>query len=159
MTGRAGESGTRADRTRTSQVAAPGVAAGPPPEPKGARTLRDGERTVLGFDLWGGPRRSPTAADDDDGGSPASYGTLLGEILEVLEVGRDRYFLIDSRHWTFGSRRLVPTWAIATIDLSDRVCRTQLPLDTIRRAPDFDPFKLADHRYHAVLRNVFGDGP
>ncbi len=80
----------------------------------------------------------------------------MGEITEVMQIGDQRYFLIDSRHWTFGSRRLLPTWAISSIDLVDRVCITEIAHETVRRAPDFDPFRLTDPRYIQVLRNVFG---
>ncbi len=103
------------------------------------------ERTLLGFELHG-----PPAAPEEP--------TSIGEITDVMQVGDQRYFLIDSRHWTFGSRRLVPTWAVSAIDLVDRVCETEMTHETIRRAPDFDPFRLTDPRYLRVLRNVFRPG-
>ncbi len=100
------------------------------------------ERTLVGMNLCGGPPRQ---------------SINLGEILEIIAIGGEDYFLVDSRHWTFGSRRLIPTWAVVAIDLVDEECRTALPLDIIRRSPDFDPFRLSDPRYHRILRNVFGE--
>ena len=86
------------------------------------RTPGHHERSLIGFELCGG--------------SPTQDGTeRWGEILDVVHVGREHYFLIDSRQWTYGNRRLIPTWAVSTIDLVNRECRTELAAQVMRRAP------------------------
>ncbi len=87
--------------------------------------------------------------------APAAEPTSVGEIIDTLTIGDERYVLVDTTHWTFGSRRLLPISAIERIDLPGRACFTSLGRDAILCAPDFDPFRLTSSRYRTVLHNYF----
>lgn len=75
----------------------------------------------------------------------------LGGIEEVLEHGGRDYLVVDTRHWTFGSRRIIPFELVGSHivehDGAPIVASPTADPDHIRDAPDFDPFRLADEAY------------
>ena len=74
----------------------------------------------------------------------------LGIVEELVEVGDHGFYLVDTRHWTYGSKRLVPC---DSVHESARAATVVSDVDdaTIRSAPDFDPFQLGQQRYHDEL--------
>ncbi len=91
---------------------------------------------VTGFDLY---------QDDRD----------LGELEEVVQLGPCLYFVVDSRHWSYGARKLLPVSAIDGIDEEQRRAFARLDAEQIRGGPDFDPFQLTNPRYVDELSGYF----
>ena len=84
----------------------------------------------------------------------------LGEIEEILHLDSCDYCLVDTRHWTFGSKRLVPAKDVVVTDRSGRTAQVSIDVEVIRSAPDFDPFRLARPEYLSELRQHYGsDAP
>jgi hypothetical protein len=83
----------------------------------------------------------------------------LGELEEVVDLRGRAYYVIDSRHWTFGTKRLLPVSAVDKIELDERAVSTNTEIEAIRAAPDFDPFHLDDEGYIAALEEHYGLDP
>lgn len=77
----------------------------------------------------------------------------LGTIEEIIELGHDTYYLVDTRHWTFGERRLIPATSINRADPA--TAATTIGIERIRTAPDFNPFRLNDPTYDTALTNHY----
>lgn len=92
---------------------------------------------VTGFDLY---------QDDRD----------LGELEEVVQLGRCLYFVVDCRHWSYGARKLLPVAAIGALDAEQRRAFAHLDAEQIRGGPDFDPFQLTNPRYLDEVGDYFG---
>lgn len=101
------------------------------------------------------PDETPPDAIDLTGLDVYYNSRDLGAIEEVLEHSGRRYLVIDTRHWTFGHRRIVPAELVGT-DVDRHAGRrivTSHGADPshIRDAPDFDPFRLDDADYWAAI--------
>ena len=87
----------------------------------------------------------------------------LGAVDEIIERDGRPYFVVDTRHWTFGQRRLVPADRIGTTverHQGRRVIRSQRadPVH-LRDAPDFDPFRLDDTGYWSMIDRHYDAHP
>lgn len=83
----------------------------------------------------------------------------LGELEEVVVVGRRRYVVVDARHWSYGARKLVPVDAVDVVDEGDeRRAITPADRDWLRCSPDFDPFQLTNPGYVERVDRYFAPG-
>lgn len=110
----------------------------PTASPSASTGSAPGPGTPSGFDLY---RRSRN----------------LGEIEEVITLGRHHYYVIDARHWSYGTRKLLPVAAVTDIDPASRRAHTDADLDDLRSSPDFEPFLLGDERYATRVERYFAD--
>ncbi|MDH4365162.1 MAG: hypothetical protein OEY70_13895 [Acidimicrobiia bacterium] len=86
-------------------------------------------------------------------------GQDLGELEEVVAVGRHRYVVVDARHWSYGARKLVPVDAVDVVDDGvERHAVTPADRDWLRCSPDFDPFQLANPGYVKRVDRYFARG-
>jgi len=83
----------------------------------------------------------------------------LGELEEVVVVGHRRYVVVDARHWSYGTRKLVPVDAVDVVDDGDeRRAMTAADRDWLRYSPDFDPFQLTNPGYVERVDRYFTQG-
>ncbi|MGF1599423.1 MAG: hypothetical protein ACFCVK_21335 [Acidimicrobiales bacterium] len=106
---------------------------------------------------WQAPAHLSVAQPDALTGFELYAGDkALGACEEMVELEGERYYLVDTRHWTFGERRLIPASSIRpALDERPRAASTDLDVEFIRRAPDFNPFRLNDSRHLAALREYY----
>lgn len=81
----------------------------------------------------------------------------LGRLEELIDGNGRPYFLVDTRHWTYGTQRLVPASLVRPLHRPDPAASISIDPETIRWAPDFDVFKVGLADYWEALDRYYAD--
>jgi hypothetical protein len=83
----------------------------------------------------------------------------IGHIDDLIADDDDwhiRYLVIDTRIWLFGKQVLVsPAWA-DTISWVERKIRMDIPRETIKNSPDYNPSAPVNRAYEVQLYDYYG---
>ena len=80
----------------------------------------------------------------------------IGKIDEWSEDAGQSHVVVDTGHWIFGKKRLIPAGTISKIDHDANTVYVTMTKDQIRHAPDFDPGFLDDTTYRDRLSSYYG---
>jgi len=80
----------------------------------------------------------------------------IGKIDETSIDAGSSHIVVDTGHWIFGKKRLIPAGAISRIDRTEEKVFLTMTKSQIRDAPDFDPGFLDDSTYKDRLTNFYG---
>ena len=66
------------------------------------------------------------------------------------------HIVVDTHHWLFGKKRLIPAGVISEVDRHERKVVVKMTKEQIKHAPDFDPGWLNDATYKDRMSNFYG---
>ena len=81
----------------------------------------------------------------------------IGKIDEWSDEAGKFHVVVDTGHWIFGKKRLIPAGAIARIDRGKQTVFLTMTKDQVKHAPDFDPGFLDDAVYMDRLSNYYAE--
>lgn len=81
----------------------------------------------------------------------------IGKIDEWSDDAGMSHVVVDTGHWIFGKKRLVPAGVISRIDRETRTVFLTMTKDQVKDAPDFDPGFLSDAVYKDRLSTFYGE--
>lgn len=89
-------------------------------------------------DVWS--YRDKVWSEDDDlvGYEVEATDGSVGTIDKATSETDAAYIVIDTGHWIFGKRRLIPAGSVIAIDRDARTLTVSLSRDQIRSGPDYD---------------------
>jgi hypothetical protein len=75
----------------------------------------------------------------------------IGTVDEVSYDAGSGSIVVDTGHWIFGKKRMVPAGMIDKIDGESRVVTLSCSKADVRAAPDYDPGRADDASHHAEV--------
>jgi len=82
-----------------------------------------------------------------------------GKIGKVDEAGHEvggSYVVVDTGHWVFGKKVLLPAGVIQEVDLDTETVFVDRTRDEIKNAPEFDEERYRDEDYRTQIGGYYG---
>lgn len=67
-----------------------------------------------------------------------------------------RYLIVDTSNWWLGQHVLVAPYAVRDISWADQLINLQIPRETVRSSPAWNPIELIDEAYQRRLHQHYG---
>ena len=108
-------------------------------------------------DLWA-YRRESVVGTDLTGFSVDAVDGGIGKIDEATSEDGGSYIIVDTGHWIFGKKVMLPAGVIKDIDFDAQSVFVERTKDQIKHAPKFDESCHDDESYRSELSAYFGPG-
>lgn len=117
------------------------------------------KRTVEMADLWS--YRNPAWLEGGDlvGYQVHASDGDIGEVEEMADKDGHAGIVVETGHWIFGKKRLIPAGAILQVDHADREVRISLSKDEVKGAVDHHPRIINEHAHRSAYADYFEDIP
>jgi hypothetical protein len=82
-------------------------------------------------------------------------GHKIGQVEQATTMGEKSWIVVDTGHWIFGKKRMIPAGLVDSIDLDDRQVVIALSRDAVKAAPDFDEIRRHEAFYQGQLDDYY----
>ena len=79
----------------------------------------------------------------------------IGTVEESAELGERSWIVVDTGHWIFEKKRMIPAGAISAIDPEQRQVRLALTREEVRSAPDYHEISRHEAFYQAEIEDYY----
>jgi hypothetical protein len=97
---------------------------------------------------WAGTDLTGFGVEAIDGG--------IGKIDEATYDVGSSYIVVDTGHWIFGKKVLLPAGVINRIEVGDEKVYVNRTKDEIKDAPEFDASTYRDEGYRSTVGDYYG---
>ena len=104
-------------------------------------------------DLWTYREMVPQS---DKGVSGFEVEAIDGHIGNIDEaVDQAGYMVVDTGHWIFGKKVVIPVGAINNVDLIDQRVYLDLSKDQVKNAPEYAGGRVIDDKFRSELTDYY----
>lgn len=100
-------------------------------------------------------KKATEAAPEVAGYSVEASDGHIGTVAEVSYDAGSGSIVVDTGHWIFGKKRMVPAGMIEKIDREARVVTLSCSKADVKAAPDYDPSRADDASHRADVGEHF----
>jgi hypothetical protein len=101
---------------------------------------------------------SATAGADVVGYGVEALDGSIGKIDEATYDAGSAYVIVDTGHWIFGKKVMLPAGVIQQVDHDDENVFVNRTKEQIKKAPEFDESLTTDESYRGNLGSYYGVG-
>jgi hypothetical protein len=103
-------------------------------------------------DVFAGPPIDLTDFDVE-----SADGEHIGKVDEATYENGVGWFIVDTGHWIFGKRRMLPAGVVASVDPEKTLVVLSMTKDQVKHAPDYDHERHVEDQvdYHEDIGNYY----
>lgn len=95
--------------------------------------------------------------DELDGFRVEATDGQVGSVMDSSDRRGESFIVIDTSHWLFGKKVMLPAGVIERIDYDAKCVFVNRDKDAIKSAPEFDESIYLSPDYHETLARHYGE--